>query len=313
MQFTPRQEAYFPAIVAAGVRLLKMLPENETPDLILEAALCLGEGRYGTRSVRDASIELGRAIRKTFSRRRSAFWYVVERFKDDPRLGDQGIQWPLEMDRLGWSAELHLEDLDWLLADGPSRSAENERCLAIRTALLIWKGADSDQAILARIRSVAQAEGAMWQAYQAFLEPRHLSSAELEMTRQHEEIVRRRANDESAAIQELLEFVSSLQGDIESFRKAAVSSADDVDRRVYRLWQLLNDAAYRNNRHTVDSVAPLVPLTGAELADVLRDALIHHWRVWRPTLRSSKEPGQKNRFSSGAVGSTSPLWTRSLV
>ena len=55
------------------------------------------------------------------------------------------------MDVLGYATSLCEEDVEWLLADGPTGEAENERRLAVNAALDVWRGVGSPPVLLERI------------------------------------------------------------------------------------------------------------------------------------------------------------------
>src|SRR5262249_17298050 len=67
--------------------------------------------------------------------------------------------------------------------------------------------------------------------------------------------------------------------------------------------------------------APLVPLTGIEAADAVRDGLIAHWRQWSPIRKSERAPDERHRVRSldvmGIAGvaleATVPGWADRLT
>src|SRR5208283_339251 len=99
-------------------------------------------------------------------------------------------------------------------------------------------------------------------------------------------------------------------------------SGESVDTRLYHLWLLLDQTDGATTRHAIASVAPLVPMLGAELAAALQDALIQHWRHWQPRLKSSRAANELNQISNidcmGIAGisleeGTRPHWADRLT
>lgn len=72
------------------------------------------------------------------------------------------------------------------------------------------------------------------------------------------------------------------------------ATAEGIDARLYHVWRLLSAATNHDSRYAIDSVAPLEPMLGAELAVEVRDALIACWRAWAPRLKSERGPGEQN-------------------
>ena len=127
--------------------------------------------RFGRGSLWDKVGDAGGELRKTSARRRLAFWRAAERMHGHQYLQGRPVQHPWELEMLGWSPGLTLEDVDWLLADGPTREAEHERKLAVNAALYIWAHADRPEAVRERIRRAAAADPAMRDAYDEWMRP----------------------------------------------------------------------------------------------------------------------------------------------
>ena len=73
--------------------------------------------------------------------------------------------------------------------------------------------------------------------------------------------------------------------------------AEGVDTRLYNLWLLLSQTVDASTRYAIDSIAPIEPMLGAELAAALMDALIQHWRLWQPTLKSTRSANEQNQIN----------------
>ena len=72
---------------------------------------------------------------------------------------------------LGLSISFEVEDIDWLLADAPTRELPNERQLAINTAMMIWRNEKLSDDVLQRIRAVVAADTAMIAALNSWIKP----------------------------------------------------------------------------------------------------------------------------------------------
>lgn len=281
-----REKAYFSAIAAAAYRLLGWCGADEAPADTIDAALELGVRRRNSHSVhevRDISAELHR----TAPRRRLAFWRAAERLNGHRMLLGRRMEYPLQMEVLGYSPKLQLEDIAWLLEDAPGRATENERRLAMNTALLLWHQADSPANLLSQIKLTAHSDAAMQDAVDTWLnpppKPAELVAQEREMTE-----IRQRAEAQRAARdQSWLEFIDGLRKDPDQLRRVR-PMAGGVDTRLYNLWLLLSQTVDASTCYAIDSTAPIEPMLGAELAAALRDALIQHWRLWQPTLKSTR-------------------------
>jgi hypothetical protein len=294
----PREEAYFPSIAAAARCILLRCADDEAPALTIDAALRLGEHFRGRARTRDAAVDLGRELRRTQARRRLGFWYAASRLSGHPMLQGRPIQSPWEMEILGWPSGLTFEDIDWLVRDAPLRSAESERWLAVNALLEVWKQTGSDPALLARIEAVAQSDPVLHQAYRAWTQPRQRSQEEIESSRQHEELRNRHTLEKAARDRSWIEFIADLRAKPEQLKELRAPSADGVDARLFGLWRLLSAAVYRENRYAIETIAPLVPILGTELAAAARDAFIDHWRAWNPQLKSGRDRDKRMQINS---------------
>ncbi len=152
-----REEAYFPAIAATASRLLERCSENEAPGLAIDASLRLGEHHRNTSTIRKQGT-VDAEVHRTAARRRLAFWRAAERLNLHRKLQGRQIGFLWDLGFLGFSPGLCVEDLDWLLTDGPKREAENERRLAIDAAMQVWREAGSPASLLKRIEEAARAD-----------------------------------------------------------------------------------------------------------------------------------------------------------
>ena len=112
---------------------------------------------------------------------------------------------------LGYSPGLQIEDLDWLLADGPSRGPESERRLSVDAAVRIWRKAGSPAALLARIQEVARVDGVMMQACESCTQPRPRSTQEIDLERELKDVQNRAATQQLAKDKYWKDFLGGLR------------------------------------------------------------------------------------------------------
>jgi len=303
---TKREEVYLDLIAAAAHRLLELSPVDQVPPPAISALARLGESARWSRSSRRATADVIKEVQRSAARRRLAFWGVAERLVGRVLLGDQPIDSLWAMQLLGWSVQLSVDDIDWLLADGPLREADHERKLAVDAAMVIWRNAGSPHALCERIAAIADADDAMTEALDGWINPRQPSP---EFTRQENEIKRlERRNGRST--QELPKTVEpgirapggrGLQ--IPHLGRIRAQLCRKINPAPVMLGPLKSDG---DHRWALDSVAPLEPMIGQEAAEGLRLALIAHWRAWTPWVRSVREDTELNRVGSldcmGLVG-----------
>ena len=287
-----REKAYFSAIAAAACRLLGWCGADEAPADTIDAALELGVRRRNSHSVhevRDISAELHR----TGARRRLAFWRAAERLSGHRMLQARRIADPCEMLVLGYSPKLQMEDIAWLLEDAPGRGAENERRLAMNTAMQLWRQADAPTDLLSQIERAARSDAAMQDAFDTWLNPPPRSAELVAQEREMNEIRERADAERAERDQSWLEFIDGLRKDPNQLRGVR-PTAKGADTRLYHLWLLLSQSVDASTCYAIDSVAPVEPILGAEVASALRDALIQHWRLWRPRLKSTRATNERN-------------------
>jgi hypothetical protein len=292
-----REEAYFAAIGAAACRLLDQCAADEAPTDVIDAALELGvRRRHGNNSIHEVR-NIGAVLRRSAARRRLAFWRAAERLSGHRILQGRPIGHPYEMDVLGYSPGLEMEDIEWLLADAPGRAAENERRLALITSMRLWREAGEPTDLLAKIARVARSDSAMQGAYDAWLNPPP-PSAELVAHEREMKKIREQAESEHAARdQSWLEFIDDLRKDPNQLRQVRPPTAEGVDGRLFNLWQLLSQMVDASSRYAIDSFAPLEAMLGSEVAAAARDGLIQYWRLWRPRLKSARSANERNQIN----------------
>jgi hypothetical protein len=231
-----REKAYFSAI--AAYRLLGWCGADEAPADTIDAALELGVRRRNSHSVhevRDISAELHR----TAPRRRLAFWRAAELLNGHRMLLGRRMEYPLQMEVLGYSPKLQLEDITWLLEDAPGRGAENERRLALNTAMQLCRQADAPADLLSQIERAAHSDAAMQDAYDTWLNPPPRSAELVAQDREMNEIRQHAEAQLATRDRSWLEFIDGLRKDPNQLRRVR-PMAEGVDTRLYNLWLLLS-------------------------------------------------------------------------
>ena len=238
-----RREALLPAIEAGAFYLLKQCPSGEAPAAAVDGVLRLGEDRRGRGYREKAQDDLRELLQASASRRRTALWRATEVWREHGVVRGEGIVDIWQMQMLGWAPKLALEDIDWLLEDGPARTAVGDRRLAINAALQVWHQQGSNTEVLQRIEAVARTEPAMNEAYDAWLRPRIPSAAELESRQRLEEVQHRNALEQASRDRSWVDFVAGLRANPAQLRQMSPATAEGIDTRLYHLWRLLSAAA----------------------------------------------------------------------
>jgi hypothetical protein len=294
-----REEAYFSAIAAAACRLLEHYSQDDAPVGSIDAAMRLGVahryGRHSLRALRDVAGELHR----TAARRRLAFWRAAERRNGHRWLQGQPLEHPFQIGLFGYPLGLRLEDVAWLLVDARVRAVERERRLAINTAMGLWRDANSPDDLAAEIEAVARSDPATQSAYEFWQSPPPPSAEQLAQELEWRELRERNEAEHAARDNSWLEFVDQLRKNPDELRRIHPPTADGkMDARLYHLWLLLCETVDASTRYAIDSVAPLEPMLGPEVASAFRDGLIKFWRLWRPKLKSEKAEKERNQINS---------------
>ncbi len=311
---------FFPALVAAAERLLKMLPEWEAPEEAIDAALLFGEQRrHITRSGGEAR-DLADLLHISSNRRRVAFWRAAERLQ-----GAKHMPLPFDsvwkMSHFGWSAGLKREDIVWLLEDGPLRGAEHERAMAIDGALLVWHELGRPADLLKQIEHVAGTDKAMRAKVREWTTPRETSEEMLRFQRRRAALAAQNKRERAKVTASWQYFVNELRADPNQLRKLTSPTATTVDERLHNLWRLLGNADQGRNRYGIDSTQSLKPIIGEEAALAAEDGLISAWRQWQPKVKSGREVEKMNlsySFDCMAIAGISmearrnPSWAVSL-
>ena len=295
---SPKDEQYATPLAAAAKRLLELSGPTSAPTAAIDAVLRIGDRHLDSsprRSRKGAdAVEL---LHRTPERRRAAFWRAADRLGRHVMRMSRPLLHPFQMQFLGWPSGLVLEDIDWLLADAPTRERASERRLAINAALGLWATADQPEALKTRIAAVAATDTELLAAYDEWMTPRVKSEDEIRSEKELAKV--RRKNDSARSEQEKswVDFIANMRANPEQLRHPQPTTATTVDGRLYDLWQLLNQATRSKSGYAIDSVAPIAEIAGQEVAAALAEGLAKVWREWKPTLRSARAPNERNQNS----------------
>lgn len=294
-----RQEALLVASAAAAHRLISLMPDTVAPDSVVDVAVRIGRHlHYRQRSMWEKVGDCGDELRKTAARRRLAFWRAAEIRRGDRMLQGRKLEHIWEMEFLGWNPGLRPEDVSWLLADAATRTRPDERRLAINAALHVWNQNGRPQALLSLIEARARTDAAMNDAFEVWMNPPPSAPALLEQQRELERLRREGRSRRSEIDQSWIDFANEMRANPGQLRQLNPPNAQGVDRRLFSLWQLLQSATRSRSHYAFDSVAPIEPMVGPEVASALRDGLVQHWRDWTPIRKSTRTREQRSRMSS---------------
>lgn len=290
---TSTEKAYFPILIETAHALLKLSGANESPTLAIDAALRIGERRR-YRAPSDEGQEFVEALRASPERRRAALWRAVEQFTGHPALRGQGLERAFQLEIVGWSAGLKLDDVGWLLMDLKSRPTEADRRMTLGILIDMWVQNSRQPELLARIQAVIADDPALAVLLNSWMTPREPSPEERETSA---ELARLQVEGEARAAERdrsWTEFLDTLRADPGILARQPPPTPESVDRRLYSLWELLRNTNEHRNHYAIDDLRTVEPILGAELTAAFRAALIGFWRQWTPTLRSSRPPDQRN-------------------
>jgi hypothetical protein len=305
---TAREKAYFPMIAAAAQKILELSPDNEAPLAALDAAVRIGEWARRVSRAREQRGDLTAELEKSAARRRLAFWRFAERLAGHHVLGGRPIDSAWDLQMLGFPISFQVEDIDWLLADAPTRELPNERQLAINTAMMIRRDEKLPDDVLKRLRAVVASDTAMTAVLNSWIKPPPKSAEYAKAEERLEESQRRNAVERAAQDKSWVDFAATLRADPSLMRNLRSTTPKGVDGKLFHLWDLLNRSVDSDHRYALKSVEPLKPMIGAEATEGFRVGLIAHWRAWSPWLRSTRKNDELNKIraldSMGIAGIT---------
>jgi len=319
-QPTKREEAYFPIISEAASRLLALSPVTVAPNVAIDAVIRLGEYRHDHR-VKKAVVDPKTELDCSPARRRHAFWRAAESLDAHPMLQSRPLEHTWELGMLGFQTKLALEDVNWLLADGPKRPVGHQQRLAIHTVLEIWRDAGSPPALLRKIEDATRGNATASNAMREWLSPKRPSPEFAKHEKEMKKITEHGRRERAKIDQSWIDAMAKLRSDPAELRQLNPVSEKGVDGRLYNLWQLLEWSIPQKARYAIEDVSPLDPIIGAEAALAVRDGLMGIWRQWKPRLKSERDQASRNTINSvdcmGIAGVTleakgSPHWSEAL-
>ena len=226
------------------------------------------------------------------------FWEAAERLGDHPALRGKRLEAPYQMRILGWWPRLAIEDLDWLLIDGPKRSEPSERRLAVAAALDVAQSADAAPDLLSRIANAAIGDSEMRAAFELATTPRTRTSEEQASEAELREVIDRNDAAQAERDQSWIDFVGGLRADPGQLSRLTPTTERTADARLVELWRLLDSANHGKNRYAIDDLSAVEPILGPEVTAALRVALIGFWRTWAPRLASSRPASERNQSNT---------------
>jgi hypothetical protein len=227
-QKTDAEEALIPGVSAAARRLLELAGPNEAPEGAIDAALRLGENRAYRQDRKNVDLEA--ALHTSAGRRRVAFWRAAERFTGHFMMSGRPVTNIAQLDFLGWSPGLRREDLDWLLSDFQTHTSEAARLLVLDAALNIWRDSDKPDAILDRIRPLADSNAATRDYLNTELSPRQVSEEELHQTRQLRAMQERQEKELAERDRGWATFVDELRANLAQLRQLRAPTSELASR-----------------------------------------------------------------------------------
>jgi hypothetical protein len=286
---TGREKVYFPMIATAANRLLELCPTDQAPTPAIDAAARLGKSIRTSPSARKVAGDVTTELQRTSARRRLAFWRFADRLAGHRMLGGRAIEGVWDLHFLGWSVNLLVEDIDWLLVDGMKRVSDDERRLAINTVMWIWRNAGSPDDLRDRVGESVKADAVMSRAFDSWLKPPQRSAEETKGRKELERLQRRNAVERAKTDKSWVDFAARLRANPSEMRNLTPTSAKGADAKLFGLWRLLNMSDDVDRKYAIDSVAPLEPMIGPEATEGFRVGLIAHWRAWDPWPRSTRK------------------------
>jgi hypothetical protein len=288
---TKQEQAYFPAITEAALCLLQMSSPDTAPDIAVDAVLRTCNRRDQVTRLRKTTEAALAELHRTSARRRTAFWRVVQSLRGSERVRSKIDQlWQLRS--FGYPHGLQIEDVDWLLTDG-SKKEENDRRLAVNSALTLYRSAGEPPGMLEKISSAVRSDPVASEVYRELTEAPEPSPEFQQMERESERIERMNQAAQSKRDQSWIDFIHELRNDHGRVARLRTPPSSGVNSDLLFLWRLLEQASDRS-RWAINGVAALERIAGADVADAVRAGLIAHWRNAALRLRSQRTGDERN-------------------
>jgi hypothetical protein len=292
---SPGKEAHLSLLAAASLLLMAQAGVDELPLVVMDVALRI-RAVHRHRRADEQSRELVAALTATPQRRRIAFWHVAEKYATHRLLNGRRLDSVWAMSILGWSAGLQPTDIEWILADVSNRSSRDQLELAMDAAMDVWQIHGKSDALLQRIKAIANQDQALSAVVNRFLVPRVPSREETEHLEEMARLQAEQTEREAAQRASWTDFIDKLREDPDQLRCLPAPTKENIDARLYYLWELLSGMDGQS-RYAIEDVRLVEPILGTELTAAFRDGLIAFWRQWEPTLESERPVEQRNVIS----------------
>jgi hypothetical protein len=316
----PGKESDLSLLAVTALSLMGRVGPEEMPPCVMDVALRIRAAkRY--RQSDEQSRDLVASLIATPARRRLAFWFVADKYANHPLLSGRPLDSVWAMGILGWNPGLQPTDLEWILSDALTRPSHAQTQLALDAAMEIWRNDGKSEALLQRIRAIADQDPSLVAVIDRFLVPRVPSRHETEHQEAMARLQAEHAERDAARQKSWAEFIQNLRKAPNQLHSLPAPTKEQVDSRLYYLWELLSSMDGQS-RYAIDDVRLVEPILGAELTAAFQDALITFWRQWDPTLESDRAPEQRNVISKfdcmGICGVTleanvNPEWPSNLT
>jgi hypothetical protein len=230
----------------------------------------------------------------TAIRRRALLWAAVEQVAQDPdRNGRPDQIWGLHW--VHFSPALLEEDIDWLLEDIRTRSHIEDRKLAADAILRIIAGSDDRPRLLAHIRTQSTSLPELASVIEAWDRPMVKSADQIAFEAQQKAIKAKHEHERAENKRSWREFFDGLRTNPAQLHDVnPLVDADHVESRIYGMWEFVSRSRRNRDRYAIEHLAPLEMQVGTEATLHFRKALSKFWRQWAPTLKSAREPAQRN-------------------
>ncbi|MDP9089327.1 MAG: hypothetical protein M3O26_11400 [Pseudomonadota bacterium] len=292
---SPGKEAHLSLLAAASLLLMAHAGADESPSIVMDVALRI-RSAHRHRRADEQSRDLVAVLTATPQRRRIAFWYVAEKYANHRLLNGRRLDSVWAMGILGWSAGLQPIDMEWILADVSNKSSNDQAELAMDAAMDVWQVHGKPDALLQRIQAIANKNEGLVAVVNRFLVPRIPSREETEHLEEMARLQAEQTEREATQQTSWTEFIDKLREDPDKLRRLPAPTKENIDARLYYLWELLSGMDGQS-RYAIEDVRLVEPVLGIEVTAAFRDGLIAFWRQWEPTLESARAVDQRNVIS----------------
>lgn len=290
------------AIAAASRRELEISPPARISGVAIEGALLA----IARERRRQHDPELLRLLLASPERRRAVLYRAASWFATAPGLHGQPISEVWQFQIAGLPLALERADMGWLLEDADQRAASDERELAADAWMDLAHQARLEEPDLAPLRAVAARHPEVAAVLERWARSRTSESPERASTRALRRIEKRNAIEQAQQDEYWRAFAEQIRSNPAQLRALPPPTNKTMDRRLYRLWQLLSTAGENHSRYAIDDLDALAPIFDENVRAAIRDAFTAFWRHWPPKLRSERPAAERQALSNfdlvGMVG-----------